>query len=124
MQWYMSSAEKNVLFVSSASTWICLVFMRRFTPRLFLGQCGITNCSHGPIAIAIIAWQNSLVFHSLDKMTSFFIHIMPVSYVVYPMEEEESRERESKGRRCQLGNRIVSIECRAIDLVPVPEAKY
>ena len=35
--------------------------------------------SHGPIAIAILAWQNSIVFHSLDKMTSFFIHIMPVA---------------------------------------------
>ena len=34
--------------------------------------------SHGPIAIAILAWQNSIVFHSLDKMTSYFIHIMPV----------------------------------------------
>jgi len=33
--------------------------------------------SHGPIAVAILAWQNSLVFHSLDKMTSFYIHIMP-----------------------------------------------
>lgn len=33
--------------------------------------------SHGPIAIAILAWQNSIVFHSLDKMTSYFIHIMP-----------------------------------------------
>lgn len=33
--------------------------------------------SHGPIAIAILAWQNSMVFHSLDKMTSFYIHIMP-----------------------------------------------
>ena len=35
--------------------------------------------SHGPIAIAILAWQNSIVFHSLDKMTSYFIHIMPVT---------------------------------------------
>lgn len=33
--------------------------------------------SHGPLAIAILAWQNSVVFHSLDKMTSFYIHIMP-----------------------------------------------
>jgi len=33
--------------------------------------------SHGPIAIAILAWQNSIVFHSLDKMTSIYIHIMP-----------------------------------------------
>ena len=35
--------------------------------------------SHGPIALAILTWQNSIVFHSLDKMTSFFIHIMPVT---------------------------------------------
>ena len=38
--------------------------------------------SHGPIAIAILAWQNSIVFHSLDKMTSYFIHIMPVNVVI------------------------------------------
>jgi len=40
--------------------------------------------SHGPIAIAILAWKNSLVFHSLDKMTSFYIHIMPglMNYLV------------------------------------------
>ena len=35
--------------------------------------------SHGPISFAILAWQNSIVFHSLDKMTSFYIHIMPVN---------------------------------------------
>jgi len=40
--------------------------------------------SHGPISMAILAWQNSLVFHSLDKMTSFFIHIMPtlLNYII------------------------------------------
>lgn len=31
----------------------------------------------GPIAFAIVAWQNSLVFHSIDKVTSFALHIMP-----------------------------------------------
>ncbi|RUS23328.1 hypothetical protein BC937DRAFT_87339 [Endogone sp. FLAS-F59071] len=33
--------------------------------------------THGPIAWAIIAWRNSFVFHSLDKVTSLFIHIFP-----------------------------------------------
>jgi hypothetical protein len=33
--------------------------------------------SHGPLGLAIVAWANSIVFHSLDKMTSFYIHIMP-----------------------------------------------
>ena len=31
----------------------------------------------GPICIAIIVWNNSLVFHSLDKVTSFFLHTFP-----------------------------------------------
>ncbi|GJJ74094.1 hypothetical protein EMPS_06452 [Entomortierella parvispora] len=33
--------------------------------------------SHGPLAFAIITWRNSLVLHSLDKVTSVFIHISP-----------------------------------------------
>ena len=54
------------------------------TPTSDSGFCGTwfkSNfmMSHGPIALAILAWQSSLVFHSLDKMTSFYIHIMPVS---------------------------------------------
>ncbi|ORZ29543.1 hypothetical protein BCR44DRAFT_1373905, partial [Catenaria anguillulae PL171] len=34
-------------------------------------------CAHGPLAWAVVTWRNSLVFHSLDKMTSCFIHIAP-----------------------------------------------
>lgn len=33
--------------------------------------------SLGPICLAIVVWQNSLVFHSLDKVTSFFLHAFP-----------------------------------------------
>lgn len=33
--------------------------------------------SNGPLAWAIVTWRNSLVFHSLDKITSLFIHIDP-----------------------------------------------
>ena len=33
--------------------------------------------SLGPICIAIVVWHNSLVFHSLDKVTSFFLHAFP-----------------------------------------------
>eukprot|EP00158_Paraphelidium_tribonemae_P005527 Partr_v1_DN27389_c1_g1_i2_m46634 putative Conserved hypothetical protein len=33
--------------------------------------------ANGPIAWAILAWRNSLVFHSLDKVTSLFIHMAP-----------------------------------------------
>ncbi|KKZ64319.1 hypothetical protein EMCG_09703 [[Emmonsia] crescens] len=42
--------------------------------RLFLS----TYClAYGNNAIAIAMWRNSLVFHSFDKVTSLFIHIMP-----------------------------------------------
>ena len=37
-----------------------------------------TYClSYGNNAWAIAMWRNSMVFHSLDKVTSLFIHIMP-----------------------------------------------
>ncbi|PGH14919.1 hypothetical protein AJ79_02782 [Helicocarpus griseus UAMH5409] len=42
--------------------------------RLFLS----TYClAYGNNAIAIAMWRNSLVFHSFDKVTSLFIHILP-----------------------------------------------
>ena len=42
--------------------------------RLFIS----TYClAYGNNAIAIAMWRNSMVFHSLDKITSLFIHIMP-----------------------------------------------
>jgi len=33
--------------------------------------------SCGPLAWAIVAWRNSLVFHDLERITSLFIHILP-----------------------------------------------
>ncbi|CAF1432886.1 unnamed protein product [Rotaria magnacalcarata] len=33
--------------------------------------------SHGPLIFAIVLWRNSLVFHSLDNVTSVFIHMYP-----------------------------------------------
>lgn len=33
--------------------------------------------SMGPLASAIVVWRNSLVFHDLDKVTSFFLHAFP-----------------------------------------------
>ncbi|EOA81683.1 hypothetical protein ACJQWK_11052 [Exserohilum turcicum] len=42
--------------------------------RLFIA----TYClCMGNNAVAIIMWRNSLVFHSMDKVVSLFIHIMP-----------------------------------------------
>ena len=37
-------------------------------------------CS-GPVCMAVVVWQNSLVFHSIDKVTSYFLHVLPVLMV-------------------------------------------
>ena len=42
--------------------------------NLFIATYCLAN---GSLAWAIIAWRNSLVFHSIDKVTSLFIHIYP-----------------------------------------------
>lgn len=34
--------------------------------------------ANGPVAAAIVGWRNSLVFHSLDKVTTFAIHSLPM----------------------------------------------
>ena len=34
--------------------------------------------ANGPVAVAIVGWRNSLVFHSLDKVTTFAIHVLPM----------------------------------------------
>eukprot|EP01119_Soliformovum_irregulare_P014837 TRINITY_DN4092_c4_g1_i1.p1 TRINITY_DN4092_c4_g1~~TRINITY_DN4092_c4_g1_i1.p1 ORF type:complete len:391 (-),score=63.98 TRINITY_DN4092_c4_g1_i1:81-1253(-) len=33
--------------------------------------------SNGPLAVGIVMWRNSIVFHDLDKLTSVFIHMLP-----------------------------------------------
>ncbi len=50
----------------------------------------------GNNAVAIIMWRNSLVFHSFDKVTSLFIHIMPCATLhclvhLYPLDQLEIR---------------------------------
>ncbi|CAH7672705.1 hypothetical protein BY996DRAFT_4577767 [Phakopsora pachyrhizi] len=55
---------------------LCLIFIW-FLPSSTLLFEACYGLSHGPSAIAIATWRNSLVFHSVEKMTSLFIHIYP-----------------------------------------------
>mmetsp|Transcript_17853 Transcript_17853/g.26582 ORF Transcript_17853/g.26582 Transcript_17853/m.26582 type:complete len:337 (-) Transcript_17853:109-1119(-) len=43
--------------------------------RLFLICFAFSN---GPLALAVPLWKNALVMHSLDKLTSLFIHVAPM----------------------------------------------
>jgi hypothetical protein len=61
--------------------------------RLFVASYCL---AFGNNAVAIIMWRNSLVFHSFDKVTSLFIHIMPcvtLHCVVHLIPEPLQRER-------------------------------
>lgn len=59
-------------FVNALLVLSLWVFPR--SKRMFIS----TYClAFGNNAIAIIMWRNSLVFHSMDKVVSLFIHIMP-----------------------------------------------
>jgi hypothetical protein len=53
---------------------MCTIWFFPKSKRLFIS----TYClAFGNNAIAIAMWRNSMVFHSFDKVTSLFIHIMP-----------------------------------------------
>lgn len=61
--------------------------------RLFISAYCL---AFGNNAVAIIMWRNSLVFHSFDKVTSLFIHIMPCATlhcIVHLLDSELQRER-------------------------------
>jgi hypothetical protein len=63
---------------------LLLIFYLKFyptSPELYI--LNFANAC-GPLLWAIVTWRNSLVFHSLDKITSIFIHAFPptVLYVL------------------------------------------
>ena len=63
----------------NVSTWLQILVC---PSNIFSEQCEIwlkTNyvLAMGPISFAIVSWQNSLVFHSMDKVTSFLLHTLP-----------------------------------------------
>lgn len=62
---------------------LMLLFLWVFPSSTLLFSVVFTM-TNGPVLWAIITWRNSLVFHSLDKITSVFIHIFPalVTYVL------------------------------------------
>ena len=58
---------------------LLLIYLWLIPPGLFAGNMFVVLfCfANGPLLWAVALWRNSLVFHSVDKMTSMFIHISP-----------------------------------------------
>lgn len=71
----LTSTHHNTLFI------VFLACCRAFPQNeaVFAVMFGVT-C--GPVAIAILVFRNSLVYHDYDRMTSAYIHLMP-NLVVY-----------------------------------------
>ncbi|KAM7207548.1 Protein of unknown function (DUF2838) domain containing protein [Naviculisporaceae sp. PSN 640] len=77
-----------VNFLLLLSIWIFPGSKRLFTAVFCL--------AFGNNAVAIIMWRNSLVFHSFDKVTSLFIHIMPCATlhcIVHLLDPAAQKER-------------------------------
>ncbi|KAH6890015.1 hypothetical protein B0T10DRAFT_529161 [Thelonectria olida] len=77
-----------VNFLLFLSMWVFPSSKRLFTAAYCL--------AFGNNAVAIIMWRNSLVFHSFDKVTSLFIHIMPCATlhcIVHLITPEEQKAR-------------------------------
>eukprot|EP00282_Hemiselmis_andersenii_P000589 CAMPEP_0114112456 /NCGR_PEP_ID=MMETSP0043_2-20121206/2396_1 /TAXON_ID=464988 /ORGANISM="Hemiselmis andersenii, Strain CCMP644" /LENGTH=547 /DNA_ID=CAMNT_0001204555 /DNA_START=204 /DNA_END=1847 /DNA_ORIENTATION=- len=60
---------------------LLLLFTLHFYPNSTVLFKATFALASGPVPIAIIAWRNSLVFHSLDKVTSVVIHLLPCGIV-------------------------------------------
>lgn len=58
------------------ANFLILAYLHFFSESILLFKI-VYACSLGPLSLAVVAWRNSLVFHSLDKMTSVFIHLGP-----------------------------------------------
>lgn len=77
-----------VNFLLVLSIWVFPNSKRLFTAVFCL--------AFGNNAVAIIMWRNSLVFHSFDKVTSLFIHIMPCATlhcIVHLLDPAEQQQR-------------------------------
>ncbi|KAJ3438151.1 hypothetical protein M0813_23962 [Anaeramoeba flamelloides] len=54
---------------------LIFVFLYLYQNPLFFLMIFVN--ANGPVLSGVCFWQNSLVFHSLDKITSLFLHIFP-----------------------------------------------
>lgn len=78
-RYYDYAAQKAELFMLDFCYFVNLSVMLQtafYPDHLMWFKANYVLCM-GPICIAIMVWKNSLVFHSLDKLTSFFLHAFP-----------------------------------------------
>jgi len=78
-RYFQYKAEKGELFMLDFCYFMNLsvaVQTSMFPENLMWFKANYVLCM-GCLMTAIVVWQNSLVFHSLDKLTSIFLHAFP-----------------------------------------------
>ena len=85
IRWFTYKSKKWQFFLADLCYFVnaLLLVILFFYPSSALFTA-VFFLAHGPVAWAIYAWRNALVFHSLDKMTSIAIHISP-ALVMYTL---------------------------------------
>lgn len=79
IRFYTYFKKNNQYFLADLCYFVnllCLIFIWIFPDSESLYHSCFAF-SFGSLAFAVIMWRNSLVMHSIDKITSCFIHIMP-----------------------------------------------
>jgi len=84
LRWFSYKKQKAHYFLFDFcyfANLLLLLYLHKYpdSPTLFMVCFSYTT---GPLTWATLAWRNSLVFHSLDKMTSCIIHLTP-AWTVY-----------------------------------------
>lgn len=79
LRYYTYQRKGYEYFIADFCYWgniLLLVYIWIFpeSRRLFILSYSI---SYGTLAWSVVAWRNSLLFHSIDKITSLFIHFFP-----------------------------------------------
>lgn len=78
-RWITYSRDKYQFFMLDICYFVNLsviIQTNLFPENLVWYKANYVLCM-GPVLTAIVTWRNSLVFHSLDKITSFFLHAFP-----------------------------------------------
>jgi len=78
VSFFATSQHYFVIFKKFCTVFVesfCLCRLAPHNSRLFMVMFGIAN---GPLALATYIFRNSLVFHDVDKMTSVYIHVLPL----------------------------------------------
>jgi hypothetical protein len=79
IRWYIFKEKKYHYFLFDFCYYVnvlVLLYLHVFPRSETLFLICFAFCT-GPLAWSVVTWRNSLVFHSLDKTTSLFIHLTP-----------------------------------------------